>query len=190
MSEPAGTEQESPGIFQRLEDAGEALGSGLLSTATHEVSDVINVGESAGEAIGSAVHGDWSGAADHLTDMSTSALEVAAGPVLGVAETGFNVGGALAGAGPELAHNLAATGLGAAEHAAGNAIGDGLHSLVGDEEALKSANSFDDGDILGGLGHMASGAASTVEHALGLGGDAPADDPGPAPEEQPPPEMY
>ena len=191
MSDPAGTEQ-SPGIGERLLDAAEAAGSGLLNTAADDVMDVAHTGLSAGEAIGSAVTGDWSGAADHLTDMSTSALEVAAGPVLGLAETGFNVGGALAGGGPELAHNLAATGLGAAEHAAGNAIGDGLHALVGDDEAHKSAVSFDDGDILGGLGHMASGAASTVEHALGFGGDsgAQSQDQQPPEQEQPPPEMY
>jgi hypothetical protein len=188
MSEPSGTE-ESPGIGERLLNAAEAVGSGLLSTATHEVSDVVGVAESAGKAIGSAVDGDWDGAAKNLTDMSTSALEVVADPVLGTAETAFNVGGALAGGGSESFHDLAAAGLGAATQAAGNAIGDGLYSLVGDDEAHKSAVAFDDGDILGGLGHMASGAASTVEHALGFGDGAAAPAPAPAPAEESPAEQ-
>jgi hypothetical protein len=192
MSENDSSGDQSPGIGERLLNAAEAVGSGIVNTAEEEVVDVAHTAVSAGEAVGSAVTGDWSGAAGHLTDMSTSALETVAGPVLGAFETGFNAGGALLGQGPESFHDLAATGLGAAEHAAGNAIGDGLHSLVGDDEAHKSAVSFDDGDILGGLGHMASGAASTVEHALGFGGDSggQSQDQQPPEQEQPPPEMY
>jgi len=133
MSDPAGTEQ-SPGIGERLLDAAEAAGSGLLNTAADDVMDVAHTGLSAGEAIGSAVTGDWSGAADHLTDMSTSALETVAGPVLGTFETGFNIGSALMGEGSESFHDLAASGLSTAEHAAGNAIGDGLSALFGDSQ--------------------------------------------------------
>lgn len=44
-------------------------------------------------------------------------------------------------------------------------IADGLYGLVGAEESYKAAQSFDDGEILDGVGHMASGAAHTIGHA-------------------------
>jgi hypothetical protein len=52
---------------------------------------------------------------------------------------------------------------------AGNAIGDGLEGLVGDEHAHASAVDFDNGDYLGGVGQMAEGAAGTIGGAVESG---------------------
>src|SRR4051794_38329444 len=46
-------------------------------------------------------------------------------------------------------------------------ISDGLLDLVGDEESLAAANSFDDGDYIEGVGHMLSGAGGTIAAGAG-----------------------
>jgi hypothetical protein len=61
-----------------------------------------------------------------------------------------------------------------------DAASDGMLWAVGGEESLAAANAFDDGDILGGVGHMASGIGSHIadgaeelyDDAAGLAGDA------------------
>ena len=44
-------------------------------------------------------------------------------------------------------------------------LSDGLLSLVGEEDSLAAANAFDDGEYLEGVGHMLSGAGSTIYDA-------------------------
>ena len=44
-------------------------------------------------------------------------------------------------------------------------LSDGLLGLVGDEESLKAANDFDDGNYISGVGHMLSGAGGTIANA-------------------------
>jgi hypothetical protein len=55
------------------------------------------------------------------------------------------------------------------EHATDGAISDagaeGLMDLVGEEESYAAAQSFDDGNYLEGVGHMASGAYDTISDA-------------------------
>jgi len=125
-----------------------------------EVVDVAETGLHAAEGIYDAVTGNWDGAADSALSMSESALGVATGGLSTLAEEGWDV--VAKEAGLPAAHEA----LSAATHAAGDALGAGLESLVGDDQAYKSAVAFDSGDILGGLGHMAEGVASTVSHTV------------------------
>jgi len=52
---------------------------------------------------------------------------------------------------------------------------DDVMGLVGDEESLAAANSFDNGDYLQGVGHMLSGAGRTIADAAGEAYDTVAD---------------
>jgi hypothetical protein len=126
--------------------------------------DIAGVGETAlhgAEGIGSAIGGDWDGAADSSLSMSESAIGVATGGISELAESGWD---AIADhTGLPSAHEA----LHDATQAAGNAIGDGMFDLVGAEQSHAAASSFDDGDILGGLGHMAEGAGETIAHGVG-----------------------
>jgi hypothetical protein len=141
----------------------EAAGESLLSEVGEDITGVAETGLHAAEGVADAVTGNWDGAADGALSMSESALGVATGGVSELAEAGWDA----------VAHETglpsAHEALHDATQAAGNALGDGLHSLVGDQEALKSAQSFDDGDVLGGLGHMATGAAETIGGAVESG---------------------
>ena len=142
----------------------EAAGEGLLSEAAEDAAGVAETGLHAAEGVAQLATGNSDGAADSFLSMSESALGVATLGASEVAEAGWD---AVAGAtGLPSAHEALHEGT----QAAGNALGDGLYGLVGDQEALKSVNAFDDGDILGGLGHMAEGAGQTiggaVEHGL------------------------
>jgi hypothetical protein len=56
--------------------------------------------------------------------------------------------------------------------AVSDAISDGLIDLVGEEESYQAAQAFDDGEYLEGIGHMASGAGSTIAEAAGDAYDA------------------
>lgn len=126
--------------------------------------DIAGVGETAlhgVEGIGNAVSGDWDGAADSSLSMSESALGVATGGVSELAEAGWDA--ATAGTGLPTAHEALQQGT----QAAGNAIGDGMFDLVGADQSHQAAVSFDDGDYLGGIGHMAEGAADTIGNAVG-----------------------
>ena len=69
-----------------------------------------------------------------------------------------------------------ATGV-ALDHAFGlsDKISDGLLDLVGDEESLAAANSFDNGDYIDGIGHMLSGAGHTIGEAAEDAGEWVAD---------------
>ena len=76
-------------------------------------------------------------------------------------EAGEVIFGAAAGVG-------AVVGVGieyATDHAISEGISDGLMGLVGEEESYAAASAFDDGDYLGGVGHMASGAWDTASEA-------------------------
>jgi hypothetical protein len=138
----------------------EAAGEGLLSEAADDAAGVAETGIHAAEGIADAATGNWDGAADGALSMSESALGVATGGLSEVAEAGWD---AVAGAtGLPSAHEALHEGT----QTAGNALGDGLFDLVGDDEAHKSAVAFDDGDIRGGLGHMATGAAETIGGAV------------------------
>ncbi len=46
---------------------------------------------------------------------------------------------------------------------------DGLSALVGTDQSVQALHSFDSGDILGGVGHMAEGAADTISGAVSQG---------------------
>jgi hypothetical protein len=126
--------------------------------------DIAGVGETAlhgAEGIGSAIGGDWDGAADSSLSMSESALGVATGGISELAEAGWD--SVTAGTGLPTAHEALHDGT----QAAGNALGDGMFDLVGADQSHQAAVAFDDGDYLGGVGHMAEGAADTIGHAAG-----------------------
>ena len=111
----------------------------------------------AGEAVSHVVQGEWDKAADSALSMSESALGVATRPAASarlrrpwIAWPRRSACGV-----HEAAHDL----LSAGTHAAGDALGDGLSALVGTDQSVQSLHSFDQGDILGGVDHMAEGAA-------------------------------
>jgi hypothetical protein len=117
----------------------------------------------AGEAVLDAVHGEWDKAADSALSMSESALGVATGGISTSIEQGLD--GLAKEAGLGSTHDAVNAGL----HAVGDAIGDGLSALVGTDQSVQSLHSFDQGDILGGIGHMAEGAADTITGAVSQG---------------------
>jgi hypothetical protein len=93
-----------------------------------------------------------------------SATEVA-GPV------GLAVGAAAAvGVGAGMALEYVTDG------AISDTLSDGLLGLVGDEESLAAANDFDDGNYISGVGHMLSGAGSTIADGAGEAADWVADE--------------
>ena len=128
-----------------------------------EIEHVAETGLHAAEGVSDAAAGNWDGAADSALSMSESALGVATGGLSTVAEEGWDA--VAKDAGLPTAHE----GLNAAAHAGGDVLGSGLESLVGDDQAHQSAVAFDDGDILGGVGHMAEGAADTAGSAVEQG---------------------
>lgn len=117
----------------------------------------------AGEAVSHAVQGEWDKAADSALSMSESALGVATGGISTAVESGLDSLAKDVGLGST--HDAINTGL----HAVGDALGDGLSALVGTDQSVQSLNSFDQGDILGGLDHMAEGAADTIGGAVSQG---------------------
>jgi len=144
----------------------EAAGEGLLSEAADDATGVVETGAHAVEGVADAAAGNWDGAADSALSMSESALGVATGGLSEAAEAGWD---AVAGAtGLPTAHEALHEGT----QAAGGALGDGLFDLVGADEAHKSAVDFDDGNYASGIGHMALGAAETIDGAVedGLSG--------------------
>jgi streptogrisin D len=132
---------------------------------------VVETGGHAAEAVAHAVNGEWDKAADSALDMSVSALETAANAatdgIFGKAEEA--VDGVAKAVGLPSVHEGAHDLLSSATHAVGDALGDGLSALVGTDQSVQSLHSFDDGDILGGIGHMAQGAADTIGSAIGQG---------------------
>jgi hypothetical protein len=117
----------------------------------------------AGEAVSHAVQGEWDKAADSALSMSESALGVATGGISTAVESGLDSLAKDVGLGST--HDAINSGL----HAVGDALGDGLSALVGTDQSVQSLHSFDDGDILGGIGHMAEGAADTIGSAVSEG---------------------
>ena len=119
-----------------------------------------------GVAVTAVAPGTAAAGAVAATAPSTLGAIAAGGGVAGVGVAGAAVVGAAAGG--------ALIGVGI-EHVTGGAISDGIgHGLldvVGDDESHKAVVAFDDGDILGGLGHMASGIGDSISHAFG-GDDA------------------
>lgn len=128
-----------------------------------EIKGVMETGAHAAEAMADAVHGEWDKAADSALSMSESALGVATGGISTGIEEGLD--GLAQGAGLGSAHDAINAGL----HAVGDEIGDGLSALVGTDQSVQSLHSFDQGDILGGIGHMAEGAADTIGGAVSEG---------------------
>jgi len=128
-----------------------------------EAKGVAETVEHAGEAVLDAVHGQWDKAADSALSMSESALGVATGGISTGIEEGLD--GLAKEAGLGSAHDAINAGL----HTVGDAIGDGLSALVGTDQSVQSLHSFDQGDILGGIGHMAEGAADTIGGAVSEG---------------------
>jgi hypothetical protein len=137
-----------------------------MSDEKPDVAGVVETGAHAADAVIHAAQGDWDKAADSSLSMSESALNVATGGIFGAAESvGDDISHSLGG--PDI-HEAINTGA----HAAGDALGDGMFDLVGSEHALKSAQDFDDGNILGGLGEMATGAGETIGTAAEHGAEA------------------
>jgi hypothetical protein len=128
-----------------------------------EAKGVAETVEHAGEAVLDAVHGEWDKAADSALSMSESALGVATGGISTGIEQGLD--GLAKEAGLGSAHDAVNAGL----HAVGDALGDGLSELVGTDQSVQALHSFDSGDILGGVGHMAEGAADTISGAVSQG---------------------
>jgi hypothetical protein len=128
-----------------------------------DIEAVTETAKSAGEAVGHALSGDWDKSADSALSMSETALGYATGGLSTAVEEGWDA--VAKPAGLPSAHEA----LKYDAQAAGGAIGTGLEHLVGDDEAHKSAVAFDDGDILGGIGHMAQGAANTIGGAAEQG---------------------
>ena len=101
---------------------------------------------------------------DEIAIEAFGATEMIGAGLAEVAGVGGPVGVAVAGA--------AAVGVGigmgieyVTDGAVSDALSDGLLSLVGEEESLAAANAFDDGDYIEGVGHMLSGAGSTIADA-------------------------
>ena len=141
----------------------ESAAEGFASEVAEDVAGVAETGLHAVEGIYDAATGNLEGAADSSLSMSESALGVATGGISELAEAGWD---AIAShTGLPSAHEA----LREATQAAGNALGDGLFDLVGEDQARQSAVAFDDGDILGGIGHMAEGAAETIGNAVEQG---------------------
>ena len=128
-----------------------------------EIKDVVEVAGKASEAISHAVHGEWDKAADSALSMTESAVSSLTGGVSKAVEEAYD--GIAKDNGLPSAHD--AINLGA--HAVGDALGDGLSALVGTDQSVQSLHSFDEGDILGGIGHMAEGAADTIGGAVSQG---------------------
>jgi hypothetical protein len=128
-----------------------------------EIKDVVEVAGKAGEAISHAVHGEWDKAADSALSMTESAVSSLTGGVSKAVEEAYD--GIAKDNGLPSAHD--AINLGA--HAVGDALGDGLSALVGTDQSVQALHSFDEGDILGGIGHMAEGAADTIGGAVSQG---------------------
>ena len=127
-----------------------------------EVASAAEVGWHAGAAVGSAVSGDWDGAADHALSMSESAANFASFGVAGLAEGAFDLGGAAAGGGEGSdAHHEILGGL----KAAGDWLGDEAYNLVHGDDASSAAGGG--GSSSGGDPGAASGgdAGSTVDDA-------------------------
>jgi hypothetical protein len=130
---------------------------------SEKIQAVAETADHAAEAVGHALAGDWDKSADSALSMSETALGYATGGLTTAVEEGWDA--VAKPAGLPSAHEA----LNYDAQAAGGAIGTGLEHLVGDDEAHKSAVAFDDGDILGGLGHMAEGAANTIGGAADQG---------------------
>ncbi len=140
----------------------------MTESAAEEIGpeEVVGTAEAGLHAVAGVAHaaaGDWDGAADSALSMSESALGVATLGASSAVEEGWDT--VAKDTGLPSAHEA----LGALTHAGGDLLGSGVESLVGDDQAHQSAVAFDDGDILGGLGHMAEGAAETVGNAVGQG---------------------
>jgi hypothetical protein len=146
------------------EQNNDSAGAGQHEDFTEQELDGIKqTTENAGEAVVHAVRGDWDAAGDSLLSMTESALGVVTGGVSKAVEDGLDKPAQDLGFGST--HDAINAGL----HAAGNALGDGLSDLVGTEQSAQSLASFDQGDILGGIGHMAEGAGDTIGSAVGHG---------------------
>jgi hypothetical protein len=130
-------------------------GEGFLGEVAEDITGVAETAGHAVEGVYDGATGDWNGAADSAQSMSESAIGVATAGVSELVEAGWD---ALKPDDMPSAHEAIHDGL----QSAGSAIGDGLESIVGDEHALASANDFDDGKYLSGIGEMAEGIGETA----------------------------
>ena len=128
------------------EDAANLVGSD--AQAIPVLGEAVSIGETAyhaGAAIGSAVSGDWDGAADHAGSMAESALSAATGGVTGMMEGAFDLGNAAGGGGEDSsAHSEIMGGL----QAAGNWLGDTAYNLINGGDS--SSSSSETGSSSGG----------------------------------------
>jgi hypothetical protein len=109
------------------------------------VSEVVGVAQTAyhaGAAIGSAIEGDWDGAADHALSMAESAGNVATFGGLGLAEGAWDLANAADGGGESTdAHHE----IQGALQTAGNWLGDTAYNLInGDDSSSGGAGSSGD----------------------------------------------
>jgi hypothetical protein len=128
-----------------------------------EIKGVVETGAYAAEAVADAMHGEWDKAADSALSMSESALGVATAGISTAVESGLD--GLANEVGLSSTHDAINAGL----HAVGDALGDGLSDLVGTDQSVQALHSFDQGDILGGIGHMAEGTSDTIGGAVSQG---------------------
>ncbi|HEV2372913.1 MAG TPA: hypothetical protein VGS19_12170 [Streptosporangiaceae bacterium] len=130
------------------EDAANLVGSD--AEAIPVLGEAVSIGETAyhaGAAIGSAITGDWDGAADHAGSMAESALSAATGGVTGMMEGAFDIGNAAGGGGEGTsAHHEIMSGL----EAAGNWLGDEAYNLVHGDDSSATSTPSDAGSSSGG----------------------------------------
>ena len=136
---------------------------------SEEWGEALEVVPDAAEAVMHAAEGDWDAAADSSLSMSEAAIDVATGGVYGLITDGVDM--ALEAFDLPDHHTLMNEGA----QGVGEIIGDAMFDLVGAEESLAAVHAFDDGDILGGLGHMAAGAGETITDGLESAGEAVVD---------------
>lgn len=139
-----------------------------------EVAGVLQTGYHAGAAIGSAIEGDWDGAADHALSMAEAAGNAATFGGLGLAEGAWDLANAADGGGESTdAHHE----IQGALQTAGNWLGDTAYNLIngGDDTSAGGASSpADDGSSAGSSGGDpgSSGAdAGVYDYAGADGGD-------------------
>ncbi|HEV3174124.1 MAG TPA: hypothetical protein VGZ32_27495 [Actinocrinis sp.] len=107
-----------------------------------EVAGVLQTGYHAGAAIGSAIEGDWDGAADHALSMAEAAGNVATYGGLGLAEGAWDLTNAADGGGESTdAHHT----IQGALQTAGNWLGDTAYNLInGDDSSTGGTGSSGD----------------------------------------------
>jgi hypothetical protein len=107
----------------------ESIAHGAEAAGEWGAKEVVGVAETtyhAGSGVVDMVEGDWDGAQKQMTEMSSSALNVATGGALGLTETTYDAGTVMTGGGPG-AHDVESGALKRAGEAIGDAVYDATH---------------------------------------------------------------